>query len=96
MMKTILAICAALCLSSGAFAADNEADEAKPIELTAAQMDQITAGDLTLPNGRQIFVGFDNPAPGPVHPVFLNGVPSEGPWNAHFNSHMISCQDCGA
>ena len=40
------------------------ADE--PIELTAQQMDQITAGSLQLNNGtggKIIFGGFDNPAP---------------------------------
>ncbi len=43
------------------------ADETKPIELTAAQMDQITAGTLRLDNGtggKLIFVNFDHPEPG--------------------------------
>ena len=52
------------------------ADEAKPVDqsqlfqLTAAQMDTVTAGNLLLPNGETIFLDFDNPAPGDFHPTF--------------------------
>jgi hypothetical protein len=59
-----------------------QADDTAPYELTAAQMDQITAGELALPNGRTVFDGFDNPsphelevAPGiflPLHPGLIN------------------------
>jgi hypothetical protein len=80
-------IAVAVLLSAPVFA-----DE--PIELSAQQMDQITAGDLTLPNGKKMFVGFDNPAPWPVHPTLHMGVGKDGPWHAHFNSHMIDCADC--
>jgi hypothetical protein len=38
-------------------------DETKPIELTDAQMDQISAGSLLLPNGKVQQKLFDNPAP---------------------------------
>jgi hypothetical protein len=91
-MKSLLSAAFAAALL---FANIAQADEAAPIELTAAQMDQITAGDLTLPNGKQVFVGFDNPAPGDFHPVFLHGRGgSEGPWEAHFNAGPITCADC--
>lgn len=80
---------------SGAFAADDDVDESKPIELTSVQMDQITAGDLTTP-GHQVFANFDNPAPGDFHPALLHGVHTEGPWQAHFNSNgVIVCSQCG-
>ena len=81
-------IAVAVMLSAPVFA-----DE--PIELTAQQMDQITAGDLTLPvpHGKKVLDGFDNPAPGDFHPVLMMGVGKEGQWHAHFNSHMIDCAD---
>ena len=50
-------------LAVGAVAADEETDANAPIELSAAQMDQITAGTLLLPNGKTVFDNFDNPAP---------------------------------
>ena len=73
-MKIFLfVVCAAAFLTSGAVAADEDAvvadkdtQESKPIELSAAQMDQITAGTLQLNNGtggKLIFENFDNPAP---------------------------------
>ena len=40
-----------------------QADESTPFELTAQQMDQITAGSLGLPNGKVVQSNFDNPAP---------------------------------
>jgi len=49
-------IAVAVLLSAPVFA-----DE--PIELSAQQMDQVTAGSLLLKNGKVIFGGFDNPAP---------------------------------
>ena len=33
-----------------------------PVELNADQLDRITAGDLILPNGNEIFDNFDNPS----------------------------------
>ncbi len=73
-MKISLSIvCAAALLTSGAVVADEDAvvvdgdtDVSAPIELSAAQMDQITAGTLKLNNGtggKLIFDNFDNPAP---------------------------------
>lgn len=70
-MKISLSIvCAAALLTSGAVAADEDAvvvdgdtDVSAPIELSAEQMDQITAGTLLLPNGNTVFDNFDNPAP---------------------------------
>ena len=70
-MKISLSIvCAAALLTSGAVVADEDAvvvdedtNESMPIELNAAQMDQITAGTLELPNGNLVFDNFDNPAP---------------------------------
>ena len=47
-------------------------DDSKPIELSAAQMDLVTAAGLELPNGRELFPDFDNPAPFPFHPNFDN------------------------
>lgn len=63
MRISILLVCAAAFLTSGAVAADENTQERTPIELSAAQMDQITAGGLKLPNDKVIFSGFDNPAP---------------------------------
>jgi hypothetical protein len=63
-MKTYLcALCAAAFLLPGVVAADGNTQESTPIELSAAQMDQITAGSLGLPNGRVVQGSFDNPAP---------------------------------
>lgn len=63
MKYSLLVVCAAAVLTSGVVAADEDSDEIKPIELTAVQMDQITAGSLLLPNGNIVFDNFDNPAP---------------------------------
>lgn len=35
----------------------------EPVELNSAQMDLITAGDLILPNQKEMFDNFDNPSP---------------------------------
>ena len=59
----LFVVCAAAFLTSAAVADDDDTQESIPIELSAAQMDQITAGTLLLPNGRSVFAGFDNPAP---------------------------------
>ena len=70
------AFAAAFLLSGPALADEAKpVDPSKPIELTAAQMDTVTAGNLKLPNGNIIFdgpgpFGFDNPAPGDFHPTF--------------------------
>ncbi|NNC65500.1 MAG: hypothetical protein HKN84_12000 [Gammaproteobacteria bacterium] len=95
-MKAIIsAAVAAILLSAGVALAE----ESKPIELTEKQLDQVTAAGLGLPNGREVFAGFDNAAPGPLHPAllkfFANGQPaSEGPWQAHYNSPVIVCIGC--
>ena len=52
-----IAVYATILAFSGAIAAD------EPIELSTAQMDQITAGSLKLPNGNVSQDNFDNPAP---------------------------------
>ncbi len=67
------AFTAAFLLSGPALADEAKpVDPSKPIELTAAQMDTVTAGNLKLPNGNIIFgdPDFDNPAPGELHPSF--------------------------
>ena len=67
------AFTAAFLLSGPALADEAKpVDPSKPIELTAAQMDTVTAGNLKLPNGHVIFgdPDFDNPAPGIAHPNF--------------------------
>lgn len=46
------------------------ADESKPVQLSDTQMDLVTAAGLELPNGREIFPDFDNPAPFLFHPTF--------------------------
>ena len=74
-MRTVLsaALAAAFLFSSGAIAddADTDTEKSKPIELTAEQMDNITAGDLLLPNGNIQFAGFDNPSgAGPFEGLF--------------------------
>jgi hypothetical protein len=81
MKSSLFVVCAAAFLTSGAGAADEDAvvadkdtQESKPIELSTAQMDQITAGTLELNNGtggKLIFENFDNPAPFPAHPNFF-------------------------
>jgi len=91
MKKSLLVACAAACLATGAVVADDEVDESKPIELTATQMDQITAGDLILPNGKIVFADFDNAAPFPFHPSLLFSHGAPGPWMAHYNSPVIGC-----
>jgi hypothetical protein len=77
------AFAAAFLLSGPALADEAKpVDPSKPIELTAAQMDTVTAGNLQLPNGRVIFGDlafatatnpegdFANPAPNDFHPNF--------------------------
>ena len=70
MKISLYVVCAAAFLTSGAVAADEDAvvadvdtDVSAPIELSAAQMDQITAGSLKLPNGKVVHANYDNPAP---------------------------------
>jgi len=70
MKISLYVVCAAALLTSGAVAADEDAvvgdddtDVIAPIELSAEQMDQITAGTLKLPNGNLVHDNFDNPAP---------------------------------
>jgi len=86
------------------------ADEAKgPAVMTDAQMDLVVAGDLTLPNGRVVFSGFDNPAPGGAHPALPNFeggkrsanavgagmIGTFGPWSTHFGGNsVITCSQC--
>lgn len=60
-----LMVAGALLVSGTALAGDR-----KPIELSTQQMDRVTAGGLLLPNGREVFEGFDNPAPFEFHPNF--------------------------
>ena len=55
-----LALVASLLISGQAFAKDT--GSATFIELDSQQMDRITAGDLILPNGKEIFDNFDNPS----------------------------------
>ena len=64
MLRTILIFCAM-------FMAVGTAN-AEPLKLTDAQMDGVTAGGLLLPNLREVFVDFDNPAPFDAHPNFDN------------------------
>lgn len=68
-MKILLSAVFAACfaLSSSIFA-----DDIRPIELSAEQMDSVTASGLGLPNGREVFANFDNPAPFDLHPTFDN------------------------
>ena len=70
MRISLYVACAAAFLTSGAVVADEnavavdeDAQESMPIELSAVQMDQITAGSLGLPNGKVVHRNFDNPAP---------------------------------
>ena len=70
MKISLYVVCAAAFLTSGAVAADEDAvvadddtDVSAPIELSAEQMDQITAGTLVLPNGKTVQDNFDTPAP---------------------------------
>jgi hypothetical protein len=68
MRMTLLALvpAALLVAASGAAAQDipeRDVQRSEPIQLTAAQMDQITAGSLLLPNGDIQQNLFDNPAP---------------------------------
>ena len=66
-MKVLLtSVFAAMVLIAGT----SLADDIKPIELSATQLDQITAGNLILPNGKTVFDGLDNAAPGEFHPSF--------------------------
>jgi hypothetical protein len=64
MLRTTLIFCAM-------FMAVGTAN-AEPLKLTDAQMDGVTAGGLLLPNLREVFVDFDNPAPFDAHPNFDN------------------------
>jgi hypothetical protein len=63
MCKSQFVFCAAAFLISGAIVADEDTNENMPIELSAVQMDKITAGSLGLPNGNVVQSDFDNPAP---------------------------------
>ena len=70
MKISLYVVCAAAFLTSGAIAADEDTvvadkdtNENTPIELSVAQMDQITAGTLLLPSGNVVQENFDNPAP---------------------------------
>ena len=83
---------------------------AEPLKLTDTQMDMVTAGDLGLPSGMTIFEGFDNAAPGELHPNFgrsgtaftattghgpsVEGMGNEGPWSAGVASPAIECVGC--
>ena len=114
MKISLFVVCAAAFLSSGAVAADEvivavdeDTNESTPIELSAAQMDQITAGTLLLPNGNTQHDDFDTPAPGDFHHALTKRAqaaidattghgPSvlgfnEGPWGATAVSPVISC-----
>ena len=106
MKYSLLAVCAVASLSTGAVVADNQLDESQPIELSAVQMDKITAAGLLLPNGKEVFENFDNPAPAQIpgvvniHPglwqtLVLNpNTEAEAAWEAHFNSPVIDCVGC--
>jgi hypothetical protein len=59
MKQAASSIILGILLASGAAVAE----DSKPIELTDAQMDQISAGSLLLPNGKVQHDLFDNPAP---------------------------------
>ena len=70
MKFSLCVVCAAAFLTSGAVTADEDTvvadedtNESTPIELSAVQMDRITAGSLLLPNGNVQFRSFDNAAP---------------------------------
>jgi hypothetical protein len=63
MKISLVVACAAACFATGAVVADEDANESMPIELSAVQMDEITAGSLGLPNGKVVHSSFDNPAP---------------------------------
>jgi hypothetical protein len=66
MLRTILIFCTM-------FMAVGTAN-AEPLKLTDAQMDGVTAGGLLLPtpDTKEVFAGFDNPAPFDFHPNFDN------------------------
>ena len=65
------AFAAAFLLSGPALADEAKPDDpSKPVPLTAAQMDQVTGSGLFLPNMKEVFAGFDNPAPFDFHPNF--------------------------
>ena len=57
MRTQFFSMCAVAVLVSAPVLAD------EPIELSAQQMDQITAGTLSLPSGDTQFDDFDNPSP---------------------------------
>jgi hypothetical protein len=63
MRLLLIAVYAAALAFSGVIMADENTIGSEPIELSTAQMDQITAGTLLLPNGNLQFEKFDNPAP---------------------------------
>ena len=112
-IKSILAGAAiALVWSVGsAYAAEQLAtlDGVTAEPMNAGEMDRVTAGGLGLPNGMEVFQGFDNPAPGAFHPNFDRsgtafdatlGIPvdqfgfgNEGPLSA-LTSPVISCIGC--
>lgn len=97
MKLSLIATIASMCFATGVVIADEEVDvdDSKPIELTATQMDQVTAGSNILPNGKIIFGGFalpnvDDPYGEDfmTHPGLFSN-PMFGPWSAHFNSPVI-------
>ena len=75
--------------------------------VTAAAVVMISAtaslADLALPNGKTVFSGFDNAAPGDTHPSLdkrsdqarESSKGNAGAWEAHINSDKIDCNDCG-
>lgn len=69
--------------------------QSAPMQLSLAELDRVTAGDLGLPNGMVMFEGFDNAAPGAGHPNFgrsptgFENSGNEGPWSAANNSPAI-------
>jgi len=100
MKYSLLAVCAVASLSTGAVVADNQLDESQPIELSAVQMDKITAAGLLLPNNKEVFENFMLPNgsqfhPGLIRTLFFNpNTEAEAAWEAHFNSPVIDCVGC--
>lgn len=60
----------------------------KKLTLQIEDLEDRIAPALILPNGMPMFLGFDNAAPGPLHPALANGVEEHsnfngfGPWSA--------------
>ena len=67
----------------------------KKLSLKIEDLEDRIAPALLLPNDMLMFSGFDNAAPGPLHPALMNGVGEHsnghaaGPWSAAFNSPVI-------